>query len=89
MKARNLLYTMFVCLAAAAGTLQAQSPQLVKDINFLPEEMHARNFVVSGSQVFFTAWTPEAGDELWRSDGTAGPCADRPTAPHRGRGGPS
>jgi ELWxxDGT repeat protein len=33
---------------------------------------HARNLTAVGSETFFTAYEPGFGNELWKSDGTAG-----------------
>src|SRR5262245_52744934 len=61
-------------LVWAAAPADAQAPAfLVRDINAVPgavESSSPQLLVQVGTTTFFTAWTPQTGRELWRSDGT-------------------
>jgi ELWxxDGT repeat protein len=49
----------------------ATSAVLVKDIVDGPDSSFPRTFLAVGDQLFFSAFTPELGYELWRTDGTS------------------
>jgi ELWxxDGT repeat protein len=65
----------------AAVSSSPKAPQvirpftLIKDINTTEEVVSGMDtyplFETVGGQVVFTAWSPQTGGELWRSDGTA------------------
>jgi len=54
---------------AAAGDPQ---PELLKDIYTANGSSEPRDFFAIGDQVFYSAYDPQHGRELWVSDGTAG-----------------
>jgi ELWxxDGT repeat protein len=66
------LALLLSCIAPLA--LHAQTAHLVKDINSTTNANAASSspggFFGFGSRVFFAAWTPGAGRELWVTDGT-------------------
>ena len=62
-------YTLLV-LALPPKAQGADAPALLKDINVIPADISARDFVVSGNFIFFTAETSSSGRELWRTDGS-------------------
>ena len=78
---RNLIW-FALALAALCGQLalwpaRAESPQpfaLVKDINTAPQPRgslrYGSLFGAVGNALLFNATTPQAGNELWRTDGT-------------------
>lgn len=47
------------------------APELVKDISTKSGSASPSNFCMANGIVFFTANTPDAGIELWKTDGTA------------------
>jgi ELWxxDGT repeat protein len=55
-----------------AADLSGQ-PRMVRDINLHPRPVgsSAFGYATVGNVTFFTAWTPEHGNELWKTDGTA------------------
>src|SRR4029453_3716382 len=46
------------------------APYLLADINADPQGSSPQNLVAVGSTVFFRAYDPTTGWELWKSDGT-------------------
>ena len=55
---------------ASAGSVSFTT-SLVKDVNTVAFGDHPEHLTVVGNDVFFEAYTPSAGFELWKSDGTA------------------
>ncbi len=75
MRFRFCLSLGLLMLGVAAAPLAAATPHLVKDIDPVPhsESSFPNNFVnVLPGFSFFNANDGETGDELWRTDGTAG-----------------
>src|SRR5437867_6417160 len=67
-------WALVAFLVLAARPARAQLPAfLVKDIDAVPIVVSSDpgNFVTIGGTTFFAAFTPSAGRELWRTDGTA------------------
>ena len=75
-------------LALPAPPLPAGEAHLVKDVNTSPAELrvpaNAVRFAEAAGLVFFPAFDPEHGWELWRSDGTP----EGTVLIFRGRGAP-
>jgi ELWxxDGT repeat protein len=53
------------------GTGEPPQPRLVKDIYPGPGGSSPQDFAYAGSTLFFLAYDPDHGGELWKSDGTA------------------
>jgi len=70
----SFIGTMVACwMIAALPVVAAPPPRLVKEI-FTQVSQHGSNpgnFHILGDHLFFTAYSPTHGNELWKSDGTA------------------
>ncbi|HEX6101117.1 MAG TPA: Calx-beta domain-containing protein [Thermoanaerobaculia bacterium] len=69
---RKITLAVLLLLSSSLG---AQSPYLVKDINSTtnasPTSSNPANFFRFGPRIYFSASTPQTGEELWSTDGTA------------------